>query len=82
MREIAGVGDYVDLRAEMDVLIILTNCQHPLDPVPTYRPQDVELALFQSPAPGPDDYCRNLRSENQRCLLRTERLYAGRGTPL
>ena len=32
-------GDYVELRAEMNVLAILNTCQHPLDPNPKYRSQ-------------------------------------------
>ena len=31
-------GDFVDLRAEMDLFVALSNCPHPLDPAPTYAP--------------------------------------------
>ena len=31
----------------------------------------------RSPPPGPDDHCRNLRAENQRSFILTERLFAG-----
>jgi urea carboxylase-associated protein 2 len=66
-------GDAVDLRAEMDVLIVLTNCQHPLDPHPDYAPKPVRLSILRGSPPGPDDYCRNFRAENQRSFILTER---------
>ena len=72
----AKAGDAVDLRAEMDVLVVLTTCQHPLDPQPAYAPKPVRLGVFAGPAPGPDDFCRNFRGENQRAFLLTERFCA------
>lgn len=66
-------GDTVDLRAEMDVLIVLTTCQHPLDTTPEYAPKPVLLTILHRPPPGPDDYCRNFRPENQRSFTQTER---------
>lgn len=70
-------GDFVDLRAEMDVLVVLNTCQHPLDPATAYAPKPVKLTLLKTPAPAADDYCRNFRSENQRAFTLTERLFAG-----
>jgi len=69
-------GATVDLRAEMDVLVILNTCQHPLDPNPQYASQPVRLTVLQTPPPATDDFCRNFRGENQRCLTLTERLYS------
>ena len=46
-------GDYVELRAEMNVLAILNTCQHPLDPNPKYAPKPVHLSIRQrAPPPG------------------------------
>jgi len=70
-------GDHVDLRAEMRVLVVLNTCQHPLDPNPTYEPKPVRLTVLQTPPPGPDDFCRNFRGENQRSFILTERLFMG-----
>lgn len=50
-------SDFVDLRAEMDVLFALSNNPHPLDPAPDYAPGDVEAIRFRLPIPI-DDYCR------------------------
>lgn len=73
----AKEGDYVDLRAEMETLVILNSCQHPLDPQTIYAPRRIQLALFQSAPPSANDYCRNFRPENDRAYTLTERLYAG-----
>jgi urea carboxylase-associated protein 2 len=70
-------GDTVDLRAEMNVLVVLNTCQHPLDPNPTYEPRPIKLTLLKTPPSAADDYCRNLRAENQRCFILTERYFAG-----
>jgi urea carboxylase-associated protein 2 len=73
----ARADDSIDLRAEMNVLIVLNTCPHPLDPSPTYSPKPIKLSVLKAPPPGPDDYCRNFRSENQRCFTLTERLFVG-----
>lgn len=70
-------GAHVDLRAEMNVLVVINTCQHPLDPSSTYAPKAVRLTHVKTPAPGPDDECRNLRPENGRAFTLTERLFVG-----
>lgn len=69
-------GDTIDLRAEMNVLVALTTCQHPLDPNPGYAPKPIRLTLLKTPLPSADDYCRNFRGENQRSFELTERYFA------
>jgi urea carboxylase-associated protein 2 len=69
-------GDTIDLRAEMNVLVVLNTCQHPLDPNPAYAPKPIKLTLLKTPPPGADDYCRNFRGENQRSFTLTERYFA------
>lgn len=59
-------GDFVDLRAEMDLIIALSNCPHPLDPAPTYAPKPVEAIRFPAPPAGPDDLCRTATAEAAR----------------
>ena len=66
---------FVDLRAEMNTLVVLNTCIHPLDPSPTYSPKPVKLTIYSSPPPGPDDFCRNFRPENQRGFTLTERYF-------
>ena len=71
----SAAGDHVDLRAELDVLVVLTTCQHPMDPHPAYAPKPVQLSVTKSLPPGPDDYCRTFRDENQRAFILTERSF-------
>lgn len=72
----SAAGSSVELRAEMEVLVVLNTCPHPLDTGVGYAPKPVGLALLETPPAGPDDYCRNFRAENQRCFTLTERLFA------
>ncbi|HZF02429.1 MAG TPA: urea amidolyase associated protein UAAP1 [Methylomirabilota bacterium] len=75
--ENSKAGDSVDLRAEMNVLVILNTCQHPLDPNPKYAPKPVQLAIRKTPPPDADDFCRSFREENKRSFILTERLFIG-----
>ncbi len=68
-------GDYVELRAEMNVLAILNTCQHPLDPNPKYGPKPVQLAIRPVVAAADDDPCRLSRPENERGFILTERYF-------
>lgn len=75
--ENSRAGDAVDLRAEMNVLVVLNSCQHPLDPNPAYAPKPVKLTVLKTPPAGAEDFCRNFRGENQRSFALTERYFAG-----
>jgi urea carboxylase-associated protein 2 len=68
-------GDYVELRAEMNVLAILNTCQHPLDPNPKYEPRPVELSIRGGRPAAADDPCRLSRPENGRGFTLTERYF-------
>lgn len=73
-------GAYVELRFELDTLVVLSNTPHPLDPAPAYAPSAVELAIHPARAALPDDLCRNSRPENARGFARTED-YLRQGMP-
>ena len=68
-------GGFVELRAEMNVLVIVNTCQHPLDPNPKYAPKPVGLSVRRVPTPGPSDPCRVSRPENERGFTLTERYF-------
>lgn len=68
-------GAYVDLRFEMNVLVVLSAAPHPLDPRPDYAPGEVMLTAWNCGTPGPDDLCRNACPENQRGFYQTEILF-------
>lgn len=65
-------GDFVDLRAEMDLRVALSNCPHPLDPEPT--PSAVEIIRFRASPPGDDDLCRNAGPEAMRAYAASDQL--------
>jgi urea carboxylase-associated protein 2 len=68
-------GAYVDLRSEMNTLVVLNTCIHPLDTAIEYSPKPVNLTVWTSPPPGADDPCRNSRPENGRGFILTERYF-------
>jgi urea carboxylase-associated protein 2 len=68
----ARAGASVVLRFEMNVLVVLSNTPHPLDPATTYAPTPVELAIGRAAPPGADDPCRVSRPENGRGFALTE----------
>jgi urea carboxylase-associated protein 2 len=71
----AAAGSAVELRAEMNTLVILNSCQHPMDPAPHYAQKPVTLTLKKVEAPAADDICRTFRPENDRGFTLTERYF-------
>lgn len=68
-------GDYLELYAPMDTLVVLTALQHPLDPNPQYAPKPVQLTWSRVESDGISVLCRTSRPENGRGFHNTERLY-------
>lgn len=68
-------GDYVELYAPMDTLVVLTALQHPMDPNPQYAPKPVKLSWHKVESDGISVLCRTSRPENGRGFHNTERLY-------
>jgi urea carboxylase-associated protein 2 len=71
----SAAGAYVDLRAEMDTLLILNTCQHPMDPDSRYNPKSVQIAVWKSDPPAANDLCRTACPENTRAFTLTEALF-------
>lgn len=71
----ASAGDSIDLRTEMNLLLVLANCPHPMNPATEYPVCRVQVEIFPTEAPGADDFCRNFRPECGRTLALTERLF-------
>jgi hypothetical protein len=67
-------GDYVDLYAPMNTLVVLTAIQHPLDPDPVYAPKPVKLALSHAER-GVAELCRTSCEENVRGFINTDRFF-------
>ena len=65
-------GAIVDLRFEMDTLVLLHTCPHPLNAAASYPRSPVLLALQQGIRLADDDFCLNSRPENARGFDNTE----------
>jgi urea carboxylase-associated protein 2 len=68
-------GQQVDLRFEMNVLVVLSAAPHPLDPAPLYAPGPVTLTAWRSGTAGASDVCRLSCPENDRGFINTERWF-------
>jgi uncharacterized protein len=62
----SSAGDVLELRLELDTLVVLNTCQHPLDPDPVHHPREVRLEVFPGEPPQPDDASLQIRPENLR----------------
>ena len=69
-------GTFVDVRFDMDVLLAISTCPHPLDPATAYDPKPVRMTAWRAGIAPADDYCRNFRGENQRAFQNTVRYFA------
>lgn len=70
-------GDFVDLRAEMDLLIALSNCPHPLDPAVTY-PQGAWRSYVTAPIRRRRMICAEPRRLKRSAPMRTTRCISAR----
>lgn len=59
-------GDYVELRAEMNLLIAISNCPHPLAPDRLLAPPPIEVMVLRAAVPDGADFCRVATAENRR----------------
>ncbi|ASK33173.1 urea carboxylase (plasmid) [Alcanivorax sp. N3-2A] len=70
----AKAGASLTLRFEMDTLVLMHTCPHPLNPAVEYPKNPVLCEMLTAPPPGDDDYCLNFRPENARAF-ENNRLY-------
>lgn len=68
----AAAGASIDLRFEMDTLMVLHTCPHPMNPASEYPKKPVNYQLLASAAVADDDLCKNHCPENQRGFKNTE----------
>jgi len=59
-------GDFIDLRFEMDTLVLMHTCPHPMSSAADYPKNPVTYQLRQSEPVAEDDACMNACAENQR----------------
>ena len=68
-------GSSVDIRFNMNVLLVLSTAPHPLDPKTTYQPASMKLSAYYASPVARDDVCRNSCLQNGRGFVNTERYY-------
>ncbi|CAH0529918.1 urea amidolyase associated protein UAAP1 [Vibrio hippocampi] len=66
-------GDTIELRFEMDTILVMTTCPHPLNPATDYPYCPVDVSVFQAEPMDNDDECLNSRPENQRAFENNRR---------
>ena len=72
-------GDYVELRFEMDTLVLLHTCPHPLNPASEYPRKPIRYEIRQATAMREDDACLNSREENRRGFENNRIYHLGHG---
>jgi uncharacterized protein len=68
-------GNTVDIRFDMNVLLVLSAAPHPLDTKTSYQPSAVKLSAYHVGDAERDDICRNSCLQNSRGFVNTERYY-------
>lgn len=72
-------GAKVILRFEMDTLVVMHTCPHPLKPAGSAYPRcDIDYRLYAVAPPGADDYCRQSCPENGRGFMNNSLYHLGR----
>ena len=62
----ACADNSVTLRFEMDTLVVMHACPHPMNSSESYPFKPVKIELGEAEAVTDDDFCKNFRPENQR----------------
>jgi urea carboxylase-associated protein 2 len=70
-------GDAIGLRFEMDTLVLMHTCPHPLNPAAEYPRKPIQYEILEAPAMAEDDYCLNFRPENGRGFKNNEIFHLG-----
>jgi uncharacterized protein len=68
-------GDFVDLRAEMNLILVVSNCPHPLDPARPAATGSVTLVKHRAALASAEDACRTGSPEANRAFAFTDRLF-------
>ena len=75
----AKAGAQLELRFEIDTLILLHTCPHPLNPANAYPRKPAQFEIFEGPPAGPDDPARLSAAENGRGFENNRFFLAGCG---
>lgn len=72
-------GGSITLRFEMDTLVLMHTCPHPMNPATEYPKRPVIFQIGEAEEVPVDDYCRTFCDENQRGFKNTELYNIGCG---
>lgn len=75
--EPAPAGAYVDLRFEMDTIVVFHTCPHLLNPADEYPARPVTYEIRRADPVAINDPCKTLREENERAFMNTFLYRAG-----
>ena len=70
-------GAAVELRADLDVIVMIANVPHPLDERPAYTSSTVRLTAWSTTHPGPMTRCGASTPERRRAYENTDDFLAG-----
>lgn len=73
-----AASNSITLRFEMDTLVVMHACPHPLNESKNYPFKPVQIELGEADSVTDDDYCKNFRPENQRGFQNNQLYYLGR----
>lgn len=73
----SSAGASVTLRFEMDTLLLMHSCPHPLSRATEYPRTPVQCEFFQAEPVTEDDFCMNFREENKRGFENNRLYYLG-----
>ena len=71
-------GSSVTLRFEMDTLVVMHTCPHPMNQSKVYPRTPVRAEIYEADPVGEDDFCKNSCPENQRGFANNYLYYLGR----
>ena len=69
-------GAAVELRSEMNTLVVLSNTPHPLDPAPKYAAKNVRIGVRPAGPVRADDACKKSCPENERGFALTDAYFS------
>jgi uncharacterized protein len=75
----AGPGAYVELRAEVPLVVLLANTAHPLDPRSAFTCTPLEVLAWRGRPTGPGDPLRTASPEGGRAFDNTDAYLTARG---
>lgn len=70
-------GDSVSLRFEMDTLVLMHTCPHPLTTAASYEYKPISYQVVQAAPIEESDFCMNFRDENRRGFRNNEIYHLG-----